>query len=120
MLISLSKSRLFAQAAQERTSAHTHAEALSAGEASLFAVEPRAYFLRRCVSRYSGLLVLITMSYLSTLLPHLQVRAAIFREIGVFACLLGRGMINWMQRFTERRVHSMGWSGCVFFKKGQI
>ena len=70
-----------------------HMEALSAGEASLFAVELRAYFLRRCVSRYSGLLVLITMSYLSTLLPHLQVRAAIFREIGVFACLLAPSMV---------------------------
>ena len=93
MLINLSKSRLFAQAAQERTSAHTHAEALSAGEASLFAVELRAYFLRHCVSRYSGLLVLITMNYLSTLLPHLQVRAAIFREIGVFACLLAPSMV---------------------------
>ena len=89
----ISPSGPFTQAAQERTSAHTHAEALSAGEASLFAVELRAYFLRRCVSRYSGLLVLITMSYLSTLLPHLQVRAAIFREIGVFACLLAPSMV---------------------------
>ena len=33
------------------------------------------------------------MSYLSTLLPHLQVRAAIFREIGTFACLLAPSMV---------------------------
>ena len=107
MLISLSKSRLFAQAAQERTSAHTHAEALSAGEASLFAVELRAYFLRRCVSRYSGLLVLITMSYLSTLLPHLQARAAIFREISRFCLPFGSIYGSLSIQFAEREVHGM-------------
>ena len=38
------------QAARERTSADDRAEALSAGEASLFAVVRSAYSLRRCVS----------------------------------------------------------------------
>ena len=40
----------FVQAARERTSADDRAEALSAGEASLFAVVRSAYSLRRCVS----------------------------------------------------------------------
>ena len=103
----------FAWAARERTSAHLHPEALSAGEASLFAVVYARTLSVAAFRVYSDLLVLITMCYLSTFSAALQARAAIFREIGVFACLLARFMISLTQRFTESEVHPYG-LGCRF------
>ena len=118
MLISLSKSRLFAQAAQERTSAHTHAEALSAGEASLFAVELRAYSLRRCVFK----------------IFRFHNRISSYHTLGLFASRGGTFSLNftvllvfWPKVwYCKRNVllkggyTQMGWNGCIFFKKGQI
>ena len=118
MLISLSKSGLFAQAAQERTSAHTHAEALSAGEASLFAVELRAYSLRRCVFK----------------IFRFHNRISSYHTLGLFASRGGTFSLNfkvllvfWPKVWYSKRnvllkggYTQMGWNGCIFFKKGQI
>ena len=95
------------QAARERTSADDRAEALSAGEASLFAVVCARTLSVAAFRVYSDLLVLITMCYLSTFSAALQAWAAIFREIGVLACLSAPFMISLTQRLQKDEVHGM-------------
>ena len=95
-----------------------HMEALSAGEASLFAVELHAYSLRRCVFK----------------IFRFHNRISSYHTLGLFASQGGTFSLNFTVLlvfrpkvwYCKRNVllkggyTQMGWNGYIFFKKGQI
>ena len=90
-----------------------HMEALSAGEASLFAVQTAPTL---SVAAFG---IMITKSYVTTFCGGLQAGRADFAQVSGFDLQFWLCHVIFSAALCmEGGYTRMGWNGCVFFKKG--